>query len=364
MNLLYIADKGFAYHQGKYFYSRPDHINVLIYKRFFEKISFVAQEDEYNDAMYMIAAESDVSLLKKYDICGLKHVLEEKQAGYDILFLISDVYGTFALNSAKRLNKKVIAYCGSDPYEIQMAKHKPYYFFKGILSYWLKRRLMKRADFAQYCTSVLRKRYPCEGLGIICSNVNVKTDYAVLEKRVEKIICQNERIVIGMLGRMVKNKGIDIAMGALSRLDEKYVLEIAGEGDAQEWMSYAEKMHVQDRVFLLGYISDEKRLGEWFDNIDIYIQPSRSEGLPRAMLEAMSHACPVVASNVGGIPDLIDEKYLIQSGNVMELICAIQFVTGNKLLMEEQARINFETAKDFRTEIRDKKLELFFKKID
>ena len=57
----------------------------------------------------------------------------------------------------------------------------------------------------------------------------------------------------------------------------------------------------------------------WLDGIDLYLQPSYQEGVPRATIEAMSRGCPVIASDAGGIPELIDSQWLIKPGDTDQL---------------------------------------------
>jgi glycosyltransferase involved in cell wall biosynthesis len=86
----------------------------------------------------------------------------------------------------------------------------------------------------------------------------------------------------------------------------------------------------------------------WLDKIDLYIQPSVTEGLPRALIEAMSRACPSIGSMVGGIPELLDSKYLFHKKNVEELLNMLSEInTNNRLLMAAE---NFKKAQDFNHE--------------
>lgn len=57
----------------------------------------------------------------------------------------------------------------------------------------------------------------------------------------------------------------------------------------------------------------------FLDTVDIYIQPSKQEGLPRSVVEAMSRGCLCVGSRIAGIPELLSTKYLFNAGNVMQI---------------------------------------------
>ena len=78
-------------------------------------------------------------------------------------------------------------------------------------------------------------------------------------------------------------------------------------------------------------------------NIDIYVQPSLQEGLPESVVEAMSLGCPVIGSNVGGIPELINQDMIFKKKNSNQLANIIENITKEKLIIE--AKNNFEKAK-------------------
>ena len=80
---------------------------------------------------------------------------------------------------------------------------------------------------------------------------------------------------------------------------------IAGRGEEEDNLRLlAQELGVADRIHLLGLRSDVSRL---LTAADLFVHPSRSEGLPLAILEAMAAQTPIVASRVGGIPEALDE---------------------------------------------------------
>ena len=86
---------------------------------------------------------------------------------------------------------------------------------------------------------------------------------------------------------------------------------------------------------------------DFLDSTDLFTMPSRAEGLPRALLEAMSRACPCVASAVGGIPELLAPGDLVTPGApepLAELILKIAFDSNRLLSMSKR---NLETAQRY-----------------
>jgi glycosyltransferase involved in cell wall biosynthesis len=117
-------------------------------------------------------------------------------------------------------------------------------------------------------------------------------------------------------GRLIQRKGVDYLIRALPRvLDRRAVrLFVTGEGDRRrEWEALAAKLGVLDKVHFLGFVSTE-RLAELYQSCDVYVHPAifddanDTEGLGVSLVEALSTQCPVVASEVGGIVDVIKHE--------------------------------------------------------
>ena len=77
-------------------------------------------------------------------------------------------------------------------------------------------------------------------------------------------------------------------------------------------LNLAKKYRVENRVKFLGQVPHKEVL-KWLDNIDIYIHPSYTEGLCRSIIEAMSRACPIICSDVGGNYELVDKDHAFES---------------------------------------------------
>lgn len=78
----------------------------------------------------------------------------------------------------------------------------------------------------------------------------------------------------------------------------------------------------------------------FLDTVDIYIQPSKQEGLPRSVVEAMSRGCLCVGSRIAGIPELLSTKYLFNAGNVMQIAKILADIDKDQL--KEQAKRNIK----------------------
>lgn len=361
MRLLYVADNGFSNNNGSYYYSRPNEVNSSQYKKYFDSICYIARRSGYNDKMLPIDRNCKVELVGRYDIRGLKKAMIVMAADYDAVLVRNGLLGCFAAKYAKKLGKVLISYCGADPFEFKMTEGT--LSGKIIAYYWryLEKRKMKLANYAHYCTKVLYDRYPCNCLFLICSNVSVKADESILTRRFEKLSKPLNVLKIGMIGQYKDNecKGVLTIIKALRLLGDRYKLEIVGEGNPARYQKEINKLSLGNQVHFLGYISDREKMNAWLDDIDIYVQPSLSEGLPRATIEAMSRGCPVIASNVCGLIDLLPNDYLIKPKDYRTLAEKIKWLS-NPEQMKKAAEQNYYKSLEFTEDTRDKKLDEFF----
>lgn len=120
-----------------------------------------------------------------------------------------------------------------------------------------------------------------------------------------------ETILIGTNAELTKNKGLLYLIDALPRLnldgDYRDLTSIViGEGeDREKLQNQIRSLGLQNSVFLAGFIPEAARYLKAFD---IFVLPSLKEGLPYTIMEAMFAGLPVIATNVGGIPDLVEHK--------------------------------------------------------
>lgn len=204
---------------------------------------------------------------------------------------------------------------------------------------------------ALYVTNeALQKRYPSRGRMLGCSDVTiVDDDTNILTNRLNHIKSQRGRIIIGTCGRVAdKNKGLHLVVKALALLRKEgitgYEYQLVGFGDQKPLTKIAAKYNLLDSLTFIGGLPHSE-INNWLDSIDIYIQPSYSEGLSRAIIEAMSRALPIICSNVGGNTELIDKAFLFNRGDYVTLCSHIIKIRD---VMALQAIRNFSLSSNFR----------------
>ena len=143
-------------------------------------------------------------------------------------------------------------------------------------------------------------------------------------------------------GRIVHQKGLDIAMHALGGLKElHWEWQIAGDGPQMPALqSLARQLGIGDRVRFLGWQSREG-LMKCYQQANTFLFPSRHEGMPNAMLEAMASGLPVVASCIAGNEELVDDGitgYLVPAEDVDSLQTALKKLLSDPALREQMGR--------------------------
>lgn len=111
------------------------------------------------------------------------------------------------------------------------------------------------------------------------------------------------------VGRLEREKGLDVLLRALSLLPHDLKLTVCGEGERElEYRALAAQLGIADRVRFLG-----RRTGlalvALFERVGVCVLPSRAEGMPLVMLEAMSSGVPFIGTAVGGIPDAAEHEH-------------------------------------------------------
>jgi len=136
------------------------------------------------------------------------------------------------------------------------------------------------------------------------------------------------------VGRLAEAKDHITLFRAAKMLVEKgyqFCLVVVGDGELMETMQKVQKdLGLEDHVFLLGTRTDVPDL---LQQADIFVLSSKREGLPMVLLEAMSTALPVIATNVGGIPEIVKHKengLLIQSQDEEEMATAMERLIVDK----------------------------------
>jgi glycosyltransferase involved in cell wall biosynthesis len=232
---------------------------------------------------------------------------------------------------------------------------------------WRMRRAVETAPYAMYVSRFLRDRYPARGEMTVVSDVEIAPfEPATLRCRLERIDRPNGRVVLGLIGSLQhRYKGVHTALAALARVGcalGDFEFRVLGPGDPRSWQELAAHHGLSERVRFCGMVPNGDPVLQWLDDIDLYLQPSFQEGLPRALVEAMSRGCPALGSTAGGIPELLPTECLHRPGDARRLGELISQAARDAAWQAAQARRNFEVAKEYGRDRLDEQRAAFLRR--
>jgi glycosyltransferase involved in cell wall biosynthesis len=243
--------------------------------------------------------------------------------------------------------------------------------FYAPVAWWNSRYWIGQANFAIYVTKkYLQKKYPCRGLSCGVSDVHISpVSCSSVEQKIARWTAKqagsSQVLSLGMIGTLVNRyKGLDVALHALRRLKNQGMslqLHVLGGGKLDDWRREAEALGVADLLHLDGILPSGDPVLEWLDGLDMYIQPSLTEGLPRALIEAMSRGLPALGSSCGGIPELLEPECLHRPGDDMTLAIQLRRMVRDVDWTIQRAERNFaESKKYYESEIESQR-DVFWK---
>ena len=256
----------------------------------------------------------------------LKKIIKENN--YYIIHCHTPVAGVLTRLAARNCKNTTVIYTAHG-----------FHFFKGApLLNWLiyypvecfcamftdKLITINKEDYERAMQFKLRNNgnvYYVPGVGIDIEKIrNTKVD--VQQKKKELGIPENIPVLLSV-GELNKNKNHIVVLNALSKLQEKrFVYLICGRGILKEYLEEKIKeLRLNNNVKLLGYRND---ITEILKIANLFIFPSKREGLPVSLIEAMAAGLPAIASNVRGNRDLISKENLFEPDDADALVRLIE----------------------------------------
>lgn len=150
-----------------------------------------------------------------------------------------------------------------------------------------------------------------------------------------------DSFIIGMVGRLDPVKDHETLFKAFSCFSKKnknkeVILMVVGTGSQEEKLKvFSEKLNIQDKVIFSG---DRENVYQLYQCMDVYVLSSIAEGISNTILEAMACSLPIIATKVGGTPELVDDGktgFLIAPGQYDDLSRKLSFYFNNSSLIEQ-----------------------------
>ncbi len=175
-------------------------------------------------------------------------------------------------------------------------------------------------------------RVPAKALAFIPNGIS--TVRFATAAPVYKQLFEPDAFIFGMACRQVAAKGVDLLLRAIPRVSALTPCArflIAGDGPRlHEYVELARSLNVQDKVIFLGRCNS---MPEFYASLNTFVLPSRDEGLPIALLEAMASGRMVIATDAGSVNSVVHDQengLLIPPDNLEALIVAMLSVVSNR----------------------------------
>lgn len=369
MKVLFVHE-GYISKNGNELYSlHYNNTNINRYKYIAENVTFLVREESFDknrknqnlldtDNFNFIGIKNYKNLKNIHYYFEVKRNIELAviDTDYVVARLPGDL-GNLAIKYAIKHKKKYmieLVGCAWDAlwyHSIIGKMYAPFLFAKT-------RSLVKNAPFVLYVTKdYLQIKYPTIGYSSNISDVYLsnKNNFKY-NKRINK----SKVIILGTIGSFdLKYKGHYYVFKAISELKKQgYILEyqLVGSGSKDYLNKLIRKLSLINEIKFIGSLPHNE-IFDWLNNIDIYIQPSNTEGLPRSLIEAMSESCICIGSNAGGIPELLPKSNIFKKKNFLDLVKVLKNVIESGEITREHT---YRKSKEYSRElIEDKYIEFF-----
>lgn len=238
-----------------------------------------------------------------------------------------------------------------DSFSANAVKHPLRRFFRWMFVRNL-RNLCQRACGVSYVTQhALQRRYPPapDAFSTHYSSIDLPASSFVIAPRTGPISSPARLLLVGTLAGLYKAPDVlidAVALCASRGLPLKLTI-VGGGVHQQELQARAAAHGLNGAVKFTGNLSDPAAVREQLDETDLYVMPSRQEGLPRALIEAMARGLPAISSTVGGIPELLPAEDLIPPNDVEALAAKIAEVLADPARLARESARNLVKAREY-----------------
>lgn len=268
----------------------------------------------------------------------------------------------------KKSNKKYAVEVVGDPDDVfapGTIKHPLRRYFRNKMVRSIKNNIQNAAAVLYVTKKTLQNKYPVkdEAYSIYASDVKLENSETVSFPKK----WQSKNVInitsIGSLEQMYKAPDIVLeAISILNKSDIKIEVNLLWMGDGRfknAMIELTKEKGIEENIKFIGNVN-KQQVFEHLSNSDIFVLASRTEGLPRAIIEAMSIGIPVIGTKVGGIPELLEDSVLIEKNNAVLLARKIEELATNEDFYNQQAARNLEEAKNYKDEfLSQRRLEFY-----
>lgn len=374
MRAVFIHDHVFKMCNEKYY--SEGKLTRTTWQRYLEHVDnliVIGRSENINESMvteYSLSSDQNVifqciksiNAIDRLITSRIDHFLESIISNCDfVICRLPSFLGARAFYVAQKLNKKVLIELVGCPYDALRFHGSIAGKILAPIERFKLTKVTKNSDYIIYVTNkFLQKRYPTNGNSEGISNVELMLSQF---KYKNKTLVTEGAFKVCFIGSLnAKYKGLNDLIKAIAKLKNSSIeLHVLGSGSNQKYIQLAKSLGMSKQLYFHNPIKGGSKVLEWLSEHDLYVQPSHTEGLPRALIEAMSVGLPCIGSRVGGIPELLSGTALFEAKSYCELSKKIELFMDNSDLRQVQANINIEKAKEYYFDILKTKRAKFLK---
>lgn len=276
--------------------------------------------------------------------------LKKVTSTHDVSWIMMpSLAGLLGILVASKRTLKVVQLVGEWPI-LSRRSYTKFGYFIASLTEWLTRFTLRRADLAVFVSNYLKQKY---GQNLKCPVV-VANESRLRPWMVQKVDRReiHKPLRILYVGRLVPEKGVQFLLEAIAILinDIKCELWIAGNGPYEiELKMKANELGISNFVKWKGWVSWGEELFKIMREADVLVLPSLIEGVGMVHFEAMSQSLPVIASRVGGIPEIVKDGMsgiLVDPSDSLSIANAIRRIVMDPTLRQRIAVEGLRVARE------------------
>jgi glycosyltransferase involved in cell wall biosynthesis len=287
----------------------------------------------------------------------IRKILRQAISDAKAYFLrVPDFLGSLAYQEIRRLGLPFAVEVVGDPADSLQGgsvRHPLRPLIRHLAIRQLRAQCAAAAAAAYVTKHVLQERYPPGAHAYTTNYSTINLPESFFTDKPRQYTAPARRLVfVGTLE--VFYKAPDVLLEALKILADRGIpmhLDVVGDGRCRPQLeALVNRLNLNQQIIFHGKVPHQE-VSSILDGADLFVLPSRTEGLPRAMIEAMARALPCIGSTAGGIPELLPPEDMVPPGDALALAYKIMEVAQNPPRMTAMSARNLATAQEYRNEV-------------
>ncbi|OGP59712.1 MAG: hypothetical protein A2V67_02875 [Deltaproteobacteria bacterium RBG_13_61_14] len=273
-----------------------------------------------------------------------------------VIVRVPSQLGWLAAIRARQLGKPCLAEVLGDPLQaIKGLGHGPHYRLAAYLEARRLQNLLRHASAVCFVSQSLCHQYqpftngqPCE----VISDIRLDPSLITSARAYSAPLTRLKIALVAALHPYKRQADLIRACGQVRDQGLAVELHLAGNGPCLSSLrALCQKLHLDEQVVFHGHITDQKALYALLDQSDLFVMTSATEGMPRAMIEAMARGLPVAGSKTGGLQELVRASELFPVGDVRALASLIAALSRDPARLNEMSKCSLEKARGYTNDL-------------